>query len=171
MRSLLFLCLFGLLALAGCKTLGDRSGPVDPDATIKVPFDPAPVQHIASHGTAQVTGKVALTTSKGDVVAEGADLRLVPVAEYSQAVMKHLFQGRNAHFERRQIAKLDPRYSQYMRASRSDAEGRFVFKDVPAGEYFIYATGTNKKDGSFLGLMETVKIGDGEHLRVDLDGV
>lgn len=156
------------LGLAGCQTTGHRA---DPDATVKARFDPDAVAYIRRQGTGKIDGTVALTTSNGDVPAKGAALSLVPVGEYSKAVMVHLFQGRNAYFGKRPINKPDPRYGEYMRHAQADANGQYVFQDVPAGRYFVYATTTNKKDGNFMGLLEQVEVGDGQSVRVDLDGV
>ncbi|MGB8929967.1 MAG: carboxypeptidase-like regulatory domain-containing protein, partial [Anaeromyxobacteraceae bacterium] len=64
-----------------------------------------------------------------------SEAALVPVAPYASAWVEALVAGRSVLF-------VDPRLDAYVRRAKSDADGRFEFRDVPPGAYHLVATVT-----------------------------
>ena len=162
---------FLVAMLAGCATDGPDGGVPKNSAKISVPFNPGQVEYVNKPGTAEVSGVVALEGSSGPIVGSHAKVRLVPVADYSKAVMNFLFQGSKAYFHNRSIVNPDQRYPKYMRYGNCDPQGRFVLYGVPAGEYYVYATMANHDQGVFYAVMEPLTVVDGKKYTVELDGV
>ena len=112
---------------------------------IPVQNSPAPARRMAfpeaeylvlpKTGTATVRGQAFLTTKGGDVkVAAGKRVLLNPVTSYS------LEWYERSYVPRRRIEEADPKLEAYIRTQIADGNGRFAFKNVPTGEYFITTT-------------------------------
>lgn len=83
-------------------------------------------------GTATVRGQAFLKTRGGDVkTAAGNRVLLNPVTSYS------LEWYVRAYIQNQRIESPDPRIAAYVPIEIADGSGRFVFKNVPAGEYFV----------------------------------
>lgn len=125
-RSAFYVCLM-LLGAASCVPL--RRPPLD-----RVAFPDAEYAALPVKGTATVRGQAFLKTRGGDVkTAAGEEVILNPVTSYSQQWFDVAYVGG------RELKEPDARYSEYQRRKVADAEGRFQFSDVPAGEYFVVA--------------------------------
>lgn len=86
-------------------------------------------------GNATVRGQAFLTTKGGDVkVAAGKRVLLNPVTLYS------LEWYEMSYVPSRRMEEADPKLDPYIRTEIADGSGRFAFKNVPAGEYFITTT-------------------------------
>ena len=101
----------------------------------RMPFPEAEYLALPKTGTATVRGQAFLTTKGGDVkVAAGKRVLLNPVTSYS------LEWYERSYVPRRRIEEADPKLEAYIRTQIADGNGRFVFKNVPTGEYFITTT-------------------------------
>jgi hypothetical protein len=75
----------------------------------------------------------------------GNEAYLNPVTSYStEWYTVHVIGGQS-------LTKADPKALDYSRATRADSEGRFCFKNVPAGDYYltcpvVWAYGANSAE-------------------------
>jgi hypothetical protein len=86
-------------------------------------------------GGGNITGEVFITTKSGETrKAVDATVYLVPVTDYSRAWFDHyVVQGDK-------IDGKDPRSFGSVRAAAVDTEGRFQFRQVTAGRYYLTCT-------------------------------
>jgi hypothetical protein len=127
-------------ALAGCA-----SGPV----TLTSRFDPAEVGWFAGRGTNTISGSAIVRSDRGTVKTCAAlAVVLFPVSAYARERMRYLYGseeegfnpllgGRPADFGGDNL-----RYLQTARTSRCDAKGRFSFRELPDGDYYVVTTVT-----------------------------
>jgi len=114
-----------LLVLAFASCAGQK--PIQ-----RIPFPQSEYDALPKKGTAIVRGQAFLKTIGGDVKkAAGEMVLLNPVTSYSQQWFDVVY-WRNGS-----LTDQDPSYMQYVRTTVADAEGRFTFKEVPAGRYFL----------------------------------
>jgi hypothetical protein len=97
----------------------------------RIPFPEAEYANLHVTGTGVVRGQVSLVAQGGDVmVAAGNRVTLNPVTSYSSQWYE------SAHLKQ-PLADFDSRIKAYVREVDADAEGRFIFANVPEGEYFL----------------------------------
>lgn len=86
----------------------------------------------AGEGTSTVCGQAFLKTDEGKVkYGSGNAIYLFPDTTYSRESFEVQFvQGRT-------LSESDPRAQQYMKVVRADVKGKFCFKDLPSGEYYL----------------------------------
>ena len=123
-----------LLALAtGCA---HATGP----AARETPFDEQEYAQYAYAGTGTISGQVVVRGQDGQTEpAQGSQVSLNPVTSYSTEWWNRTVVGGL------NLRSADEREQKYLRTEVTDAEGRFVFSDLPRGEYFVVAalnTGT-----------------------------
>jgi hypothetical protein len=95
------------------------------------PFPEAEYAALPKTGTGVVTGQAFLKTRGGDVkTGAGNTIYLNPVTSYSKYAYEFRYSSGG-------IAPPDPRIYGYMRETIADASGRFTFRNVPAGEYYV----------------------------------
>lgn len=83
-------------------------------------------------GQSIIKGQAFLKTMGGDVKrAAGNPVVLEPVTSYSIEWFE------KQHLQRLAMETPDPRRKPYIRTETADADGRFMFRNVPAGEYFV----------------------------------
>lgn len=101
-------------------------------------------------GMATVRGQAFLKTRGGDVkTAAGNQVFLNPVTSYS------LEWYRKSYLPNRQMQDADIRLMNYMPMQIADGSGRFVFKNVPAGEYFVTTKVTWEAPTGYNGALQT----------------
>jgi hypothetical protein len=130
---------------------------------ITVPFDEKSFAIYKQKGTATVQGQAFLKTAGGDVkYGAGNQIMLLPYNDYVKEV-KTLKTARHI-----QLANEDLRWQDYSKSTISDAQGKFEFKNIPAGEYLLETEITWGVPSQF-GLQQTggvvrkpFKITDGE---------
>lgn len=129
----------GLLALAlsACQT----------PQKIDAPFDAAAAAHIHKKGPARIEGHAFVTRFDNKVMnASGQYVYLIPATAYARERFAKLYGGRKsapaAGFANVQN---DPNYAAFTRKTKAESNGRFVFEDVAAGEYFVATTVTWKQ--------------------------
>ena len=100
----------------------------------------------ASEGTATICGVAYIKTRRGEFkYGVGNEAYLNPVTSYStEWYTVHVIGGQS-------LTKADPKALDYSRATRADSEGRFCFKNVPAGDYYltcpvVWAYGANSAE-------------------------
>ena len=127
----LFTTLFAAALLVGCAVPVQKSQAPAP----RKPFPEAEYLALPKTGTATVRGQAFLTTRGGDVkLAAGKRILLNPVTSYS------LEWYERSYLSIRRMEEADPKLDAYIRAQIADGNGRFVFKNVLAGEYFVTTT-------------------------------
>jgi hypothetical protein len=98
----------------------------------RAPFIPAEYEPYGRPGTATIVGQAFLKTRGGDVkYCAGEPVSLNPVTTYSREWWNVVVLGR------REIEPGDPRAQGFHRTTIADAEGRFRFPALPAGEYYV----------------------------------
>lgn len=113
-----------LLIPVGCITPAQTVAP-------RMPFPAEEYERLPKTGTATVRGQAFLTTRGGDVkTAAGNVAILTPVTSFSMEWFNYARQGIGVEYSH-------PRESQYVRQKVADGDGRFIFKEVPAGEYLV----------------------------------
>ena len=101
-------------------------------AVKRIPFPVDEYSALPTRGTAEVHGQAFLKTRGGDVkLAAGNEIRLTPATSYSRQWYVEKYLGR------RKIEPHDPRLDEFIRTTIADADGRFKFTQVPAGEHFL----------------------------------
>ncbi len=127
---LLFVCF-----IASCVTM--------PQPKISMmTFPEQEYQNLQKSGSAVVKGQAFLKTRGGDVkVAAGNEVILNPVTSYSNEWYEKAYvQGKN-------LVESDPRILNYIKKTVADGSGRFMFKDVPPGDYYV-TTGVTWEAGT-----------------------
>lgn len=163
----------GLLTLLGGCAAADRAAQkvfADPPNLIKVPFNPSAAQYVLKPGTATVRGRVGIILDGALFPGDSSPVHLIPVTEYSQAVMAYLFRGEKSYFTARPLENPDPRYKQYQRHTLTGADSTYTLLAVPPGDYFLYATVAHHNLGIYYAVQEHIIIAAGQNYTVDLDG-
>ena len=130
--------------LVGCAT------PVPQEPIQRPPFPEQEYAALEKTGTAVVTGQAFLKTLGGDVkTAAGETVYLNPVTSYST----HAYTASVG--TTRPMAQPDPRLFQYMKSVTADGTGRFAFKNVPAGDYYVVTQVTWQAPVGYQGALRT----------------
>jgi len=101
-------------------------------------FDEAEYAALATVGTGIVRGQVFAKTRGGDVKkGAGSSVQLIPATAYgAQRIKEKLVGGKAA------ASVEDIRYQKFVWTKQADGEGRFEFRDLPPGQYYISSTVT-----------------------------
>ena len=114
-----------VVLLSACASIGPQPQP-------RMLFPSAEYQALTRTGTGIVRGQAFLKTRGGDVkVSAGNAVILNPVTSYSMEWYE------KSYVHGIPLVQADPRLSDYLRMQTADGSGRFTFKDVPPGEYFV----------------------------------
>lgn len=113
-----------MLTLTGCAV--PQVQPIE-----RIAFPENEYIQLKKIGTSTVKGQAFLKTRGGDVkVAAGEKVWLNPVTSYSN-------QWYESHLLNRPLGTADPRQDQYIKETTADGSGRFAFRNVPSGDYYI----------------------------------
>jgi hypothetical protein len=113
--------------LVGCGTYT----PLPPMA--RPAFPEAEYAALSKIGSATVTGQAFLKTRGGDVkTGAGNTVYITPATSYST----FSYNQRDSY---QSIEPADPRLAEYTRETIADGSGRFTFKNLPDGDYFLKA--------------------------------
>jgi hypothetical protein len=163
MINRLFISLGFVVVLAGCVTLKPT--------VERIPFPENEYTQLQKEGTATVKGQAFLKTMGGDVkFAAGEEILLNPATSYSNQWYEEYYLKQNP------ISPGDPRQMEYVRKKIADGSGRFEFKNIPAGEYYVTGMvtweaptghqGALQKQGGLIS--KKIKVTDGEEVEVIL---
>lgn len=98
----------------------------------RIPFPVEEYEALPKTGTGEVVGQAFLKTRGGDVkTCAGEEVTLNPVTSYSDQWYEVSYIGQ------KQIDVCHGYLPLYIITKTADADGRFHFKDVPPGEYYI----------------------------------
>ena len=102
------------------------------EPTQRITFPVSEYNSLNREGTGIVNGQAFLKTRGGDVkTAAGEDVLLNPVTSYSNQWYEV------AYIRNAPLTDLDPRLHDYIYKTIADGDGRFTFKNVPPGEYYL----------------------------------
>lgn len=114
-------------------------------------FPEAEYEALPVTGTGVLTGQAFLRTVGGDVkTAAGREVILQPATSYAAR-----WWGGSEEYLVWPEAQLDPRLDRYLRKQTADASGRFSFKNIPAGDYFVSAPVTWQRYVPSIDMMRT----------------
>jgi hypothetical protein len=139
------LVLFLAIALTGCA-IPNQNPPLP-----RMPFPEAEYSTLpkSGTGTATVRGQAFLKTRGGDVkTAAGNQVFLNPVTSYSIEWYE------KSYLPNRPIQDADTRVVNYIPTQIADGSGHFVFKNVPAGEYFVSTNVTWEAPTGYQGALQ-----------------
>ena len=97
-------------------------------------FNPEEYAPYEGTGTGRVCGQAYLSMEDGKLhVASGDRVLLAPATSYTEeAMMVKVLGGRK-------MVDPDPEAMKFEQHAKTDAEGRFCFTGLPAGEYYVVA--------------------------------
>lgn len=99
---------------------------------VAAPFDTAAVGYALGDGASSIAGQAFAKTRGGDTkYASGETVTLIPVSDYTTEYMKGIGTSRGA-------VTPDRRLADYTRTTVANGEGKFNFRNIPSGSYFIY---------------------------------
>ena len=144
MRNFFSICLVALV-LAGCQS-ASAPAPV----AINASFDPAEAAFVKAKGKGVLEGHAFLREKSGATQnAAGEVVRLIPATAYARERFAKLYGERKfvpvAAYPKAQ--ETDPRYPEFIRTTKTESNGRFAFKNVAPGTYFISTQVTWQKSG------------------------
>lgn len=168
MRKIAMMCGIAVLAaVGGCATTTQLSNS----------FDASAIAWASGRGTNTITGAALMRTVGGEArTCAARSAELIPDSPYARERMQHLygsterghnpaFLGRSANF-----TNDHPGYHSSTRSEVCDAQGQFVFSNIPDGSYFIVAEviwmvpGQFGAEGGYV--MQRVSVSGGETRRV-----
>jgi hypothetical protein len=156
MRGRLTMVALGLL-LSSCIFSGFATAPR------RVAFDESEFAAYRGAGSGTVTGQLVVTSNDGAVhIGDGTHVTLIPVTAYTkEMVEREIGDGDN-------LGASDPRFKKYVRLTTTDANGNFVFHQIPAGEYFVSGLGewSEGDDFQYQWACERVTVGNGQTVRI-----
>ena len=116
-----------LIFVTGCQVAPQKQEIVPR----KVPFPEQEYAQLERVGSSTVEGQVFMTTRGGDVkYGAGREVILTPVNPYTTEAAQAIMGGRI-------LEEADPRAKEFTHKTIADGEGRFEFKDLPAGRYYV----------------------------------
>jgi hypothetical protein len=154
---LLFICF-----IASCATMA-------PPQISRMSFPEHEYKNLAKSGSAVVKGQAFLKTRGGDVkVAAGNEVILNPVTSYSNEWYE------KAYIQHNNLAQPDPRIFNYVMKTVADGSGKFMFKKVPPGQYFVTTVITWEAATGYKGALQRqggtvtkrIAVGDGDEIDV-----
>ena len=110
-------------------------------------YDKSEVEWSFADGTGKVEGNAFLSRRDGMLVkCSGQEVGLVPVGTYSTEIVTKLYRNVNGGYNTAGLGRVSidtqsQDYLEYMQDNRRtvcDVDGKFVFENIPAGEYYVY---------------------------------
>jgi len=134
------------------------------------PFDPAEYKFVKVNGESQINGQILVPQRKGeDTPCSGCIITLNPATSYSEEFYIKTVQNGIP------IEEADLRVLKYIRKTVTDNSGKFVFKNIAKGKYYLYSpivyelrkpTGGYIKTNGYI--YKTVRIKKGEEIDIIL---
>jgi hypothetical protein len=115
-------------------------------AAHQVAFNEADFVRYAGSGSGVVTGQVFRVDAQNTIRHQnnGTVVKLMPATVYTDEIVQRKFH------DREHLAHADARLNKYVRRVHVDANGNFVFRNVPAGNYYVacHYEWTHPEDGT-----------------------
>ena len=134
----------------------------------RVVFNEGEFAHYRGSGSSTVAGQLVVTGEHDGAihVGNGNYVTLLPVTSYTKEMVdREIGDGEP-------LASSDPRLQQFVRLTKTDGAGNFVFDHIPAGEYFV--AGLDEwyfgDDAQYQWACEHVTVGRGQTVRLKLSG-
>ncbi len=170
----------GLCALLGaCADLYPPEGPAPPAPPPPPPSGPPAafrgreMDWSAERGSATILGSVNYQRSGKHYVCSGPVAVLTPDAPYSRRRIVQLYGSADQaslpmeEVRSRQANRPSDEYSAYVRHASCDASGRFAFRGLPAGGWFVIVVANPDGGGQGMALMRRVETRAGGVRTVD----
>lgn len=147
------------LILAGCVLPTEN-------LSLLTTFDPNAVAFVNQNGSGVIKGEAFLRQGGGGVVTcAGYNVALVPSAAYADERISLIYKSKERGFNpvfRRFTNTQNVDYLSYTRATKCDAQGKFQFRDLHSGAYYVTAQVTWVVGGVAQGgtLMEKAQVVD-----------
>lgn len=151
--------------VAGCVSTPSQT----PDLT-QVKFDPGASAYVLTKGDGAIEGQAYVrSVSNGIMPAKGSRVILLPVTPYHDARIAAIY-GTDKAIEAgaKTIPNPPAAFGKYQRFVKADDEGRFTFRNVAPGQYFIVTSVAFPKRQ--IGLYDRVKVTAGETTRIAVTG-
>lgn len=173
--------LMGLI-LTGCQMLppdgvtrrGDPAEVIDigerapdtapsPDGRVprQVPFPAEQYAALAKTGSAALSGRLTLDTAAGTVAGGGETVSVAPITTYSAEAAEQALAGRA-------VEPADPRARAYTHTTRTDADGYFMLRGLPSGNFYVSGSLVDPDSGRRRIVIHQVSLSDGQHREVQL---
>lgn len=129
--------------------------------TIVTPFDEREHSPYLKDGNSTIYGQAFLKYEDGGArFAPGATVSLIPATSYS----KEMWQ---ASARRELVAEVDPRWHKYVRKVIADGSGRYVFDNIPEGDYLVECSILYAKSRNEV-IVKEIKVKRNEKIRLML---
>ena len=162
-----FIAIGILLLTILANSIGCATTPV---IQVNNPFIEQDYVPFTKQGTGIINGQAFLKTKGGDVkYGAGGTVYLIPVTEYTNELMSKAIEKGGGF-----TTNMDYRLNNYIKKTIADGEGKFDFKNIPSGEYYVgcqiawkYATqyGLRPTGGN---IVKRVSLKEGESQKVIL---
>lgn len=161
------------LVLAGCESLSTGSfqmpdifGSADSDEAVvkrQIPFPADEYAKLEKKGTSAVQGRLTYETSAGQtLIGAGETVSVAPATRYAAEAADVALSGRK-------IEPADPRAREYTHYAKTDDNGYFVVRGIPAGVFYVAGSvllpGGNSRSPI---IIKQIELGEGQTRDVDL---
>ena len=152
-----------IVCLAGCRSAPETQ-------PRRIAFNPSEFAPYSQKGSATIAGRALLLHPKGgEQPAAFRQVVCVPVTGYTRETHERtILRGEF-------LGAPDRRYLQYRVAAITDENGRFEFRDLPAGSYYVtlditreYIRDTREERRSILPSVAEVGVEEGETVKIVL---
>ncbi|MDR3402145.1 MAG: hypothetical protein P4L99_06560 [Chthoniobacter sp.] len=130
-----------------------------------MPFNEADFAAYRGAGSGTVAGQLIVTSADGEThIGDGEHITLIPVTAYTQEMVdREIGEGEN-------LASSDPRFRPYVRLTKADSHGNFLFDHLCPGEYFVsgLAEWYFGDDAQYQWACERVSVRNGQTVRLKL---
>jgi hypothetical protein len=113
-------------------------------------------------GNAALSGRLTLDTAAGSVAGDAQTVSVAPITTYSAEAAEQALAGRS-------VAPADPRARAYTHTTRTDADGYFVLRGLPAGDFYVSASLVDPSDGRRRIIIHQVSLSEGQHRELQLN--
>lgn len=134
-----------ILVIAGLCAVLSGCAAAPPPAPV-ASFNPAEASFSRAKGAAVIRGQAFLRRNDGVVVyGAGSEVMLVPKVPHTDEAMQKGFSGGKMRMEVKLFGanlmgndfKFDPALDPFIRRTKADGQGNFIFEGVPPGPYYV----------------------------------
>lgn len=112
-------------------------------------------------GSAALSGRLTLATEGGTLVGVDEAISVAPVTTYSAEAAEQALAGRV-------VEPADPRARAYTHTTRTDANGYFLLRGLPAGAFYVSGSLEDPASGERRIIIHQVSLAPGQHGEVRL---